>query len=77
MMIDWVIFFIVHESSKRVPNSNTPDFQPFIKSMSALLSVFDTALFEIKNGCTPGGKIKPLEQSQKGASCMENGGWQY
>ena len=60
-----------------MPNSDAADFQSIIKLVSAILSVFDTALFGTKNGCTPGGKIKPTVRSPTEASYMENEEWRY
>ena len=50
MVIDCIVLFIVHQPSKAMPNSDAPGFQSFIKSASGILSVFDTGLFETKNG---------------------------
>ena len=77
MVIDCIVLFIEHQSSKAMPNSDTPGFQSFIKLASGILSVFDTGLFETKNGYKPNGKIKPVVRSQTEASYMENGVWLY
>jgi len=77
MVIDCIVLFIVHQPSKAMPNSDAPGFQSFIKSASGILSVFDTGLFETKNGYSLNGKIKPIVQLQTEASYMENGVWLY
>jgi hypothetical protein len=77
MVIDCIVLFIAHLSSKAMPNSDAPGFQSFIKSASGILSVFDTGLFETKSGCSPGGQTKPMVRARMEASYTENVVWQY